>query len=74
MSKLPTYNPEIAMTPKQVEEYRALKDPILKMSPDQAALAIRRDSRATVRDLRAQVERLTKIVVALNSKLTPPRR
>jgi len=74
MSRLQTYNPEDTMTAKQVEEYRVLKDPILKMAPDEAALSIRRDSKTTIRDLRAQVERLTRIVVALHSEIKSLRR
>ena len=67
--KLQTYNPEDAMTVQEIENYRALKDPILRLSPEAAAITVRQEAGNNVRQLKQQVERLTKIVVALNAKI-----
>lgn len=68
MSQLPTYSPELLMTEAEKRDFRILQDPLLKMSPEQASKTVMRESGNSLQGLSLQVQRLTKIIVALNNK------
>lgn len=54
------------------ERKLALKDPMLKQSPEQAAAELGERAGNSLPALRAEVERLTKIIVALSQDSRKP--
>ena len=69
MSQLPTYSPELSMTREEKRDYQVLQDPLLKMPPEDAAGEVLRAVRKDRSGIEAQLERLTRIIVALNNKI-----
>jgi len=69
MSQLPTYSPELSMTREEKRDYQVLQDPLLKMPPEDAAGEVLRAVRKDRSGIEDQLERLTRIIVALNNKI-----
>jgi len=57
------------MTREEKRDYQVLQDPLLKMPPEDAAGEVLRAVRKDRSGIEAQLERLTRIIVALNNKI-----
>jgi len=57
------------MTREEKRDYQVLQDPLLKMPPEDAAGEVLRAVRKDRSGIEDQLERLTRIIVALNNKI-----